>query len=89
MMNRRQFGKGTLATVSATSLVGVSSVTAGAQGAEVKIALIAPLSGGWARSGELMQKGGELAIKHINAAGGIKSMGGAKMKLVVLDAGDS
>ena len=56
---------------------------------EVKVALIAPMSGPWARQGDLMLKGANLAIEHINAAGGIKSMGGAKMKLLVFDAGDS
>ena len=60
-----------------------------AQAKDVKVALIAPLSGPWARQGELMKKGGDLAIKHINAGGGIKSLGGAKMQLVVIDAGDS
>jgi len=60
-----------------------------AQVKDVKVALIAPLSGPWARQGELMKKGGDLAIKHINEAGGIKSLGGAKMQLIVVDAGDS
>ena len=36
-----------------------------------------------------MLKGANLAIEHINAAGGIKAMGGAKMKLLMFDAGDS
>ena len=56
---------------------------------EVKVALIAPMSGPWARQGDLMLKGANLAIEHINAAGGIKAMGGARMKLLVFDAGDS
>ena len=56
---------------------------------EVKVAVIAPTSGPWARQGDLMVKGANLAIEDINAAGGIKSMGGAKMKLLVFDAGDS
>jgi branched-chain amino acid transport system substrate-binding protein len=60
-----------------------------AQAPVVKVALIAPMSGPWARQGELMKKGGDLAIKHINEQGGIKSMGGAKMQLVAIDAGDS
>ena len=30
-----------------------------------------------------------MAVDHINAQGGIKSLGGAKMKLVVLDSGDT
>lgn len=59
------------------------------QAKEVKVALIAPLSGPWARQGELMQKGADMAIEDINRGGGIKSMGGAKMRLVVIDAGDS
>lgn len=60
-----------------------------AQQAEVKVALITPLSGAWARSGELAKKGAELAIDDINQAGGIKALGGAKMKLIVADTGDS
>ena len=60
-----------------------------AQAKEVKIGLIAPLSGPWARQGELMKKGAELAIEDINAAGGVKALGGAKLKLVLADAGES
>ena len=56
---------------------------------EVKVAVIAPTSGPWARQGDLMVKGANLAIEHINAAGGIKALGGAKMKLLIFDAGDS
>src|SRR5262245_47346736 len=47
------------------------------------------MSGPWARQGDLMLKGGQLAIDEINKAGGIAAMGGAKMKLVVFDAGDT
>ena len=36
-----------------------------------------------------MLKGAQLAIDDINQAGGIAAMGGAKMKLVVFDAGDT
>jgi len=56
---------------------------------EVKVGLIAPMSGPWARQGDLMVKGANLAIDDINKAGGIKSLGGAKLKLMVFDAGDS
>jgi branched-chain amino acid transport system substrate-binding protein len=56
---------------------------------EVKVGLIAPMSGPWARQGDLMVKGANLAIENINAAGGIKALGGAKLKLLVFDAGDS
>jgi branched-chain amino acid transport system substrate-binding protein len=60
-----------------------------AQTAEVKVGIIAPMSGPWARQGDLMRKGAELAIEDINKAGGIKALGGAKLKLLVFDAGDS
>ena len=62
---------------------------AAADPAEVKIAVLVPLSGPWARNGELHLKGAQLAVDQINAAGGIKALGGAKMSLVVGDAGDS
>ena len=57
--------------------------------AEVKIAMMVPLSGPWARSGLLEQMGARMAIDDVNAAGGIKALGGAKLKLVEFDAGDS
>jgi len=60
-----------------------------AQAKEVKIAMLVPLSGPWAREGILEQMGAEMAIDDINNAGGIKSMGGAKLKLLPYDAGDS
>ena len=88
MMKRRDVVKGALAATAGTLVLG-GRKKARAQGAVVKIALLAPMSGAWARYGELMKKGGELAVKEINAAGGIKSMGGAKMQLVVMDCGDS
>ena len=47
-----------------------------------------PLSGPWARQGTLVKWGAETAINEINAAGGIKAMGGAKLELVQIDAGD-
>jgi branched-chain amino acid transport system substrate-binding protein len=62
---------------------------ASAQTQEVKVAVIAPFSGPWARQGDLMLKGAQMAVDDINAAGGIKALGGAKMKLVVIDAGDN
>src|SRR6266436_6571763 len=60
-----------------------------AQTKEVKIALIAPLSGPWARQGQLMRMGADMAIDEINQSGGIKALDGAKLVLVVADAGDS
>ena len=59
------------------------------QPAEVKVGLIVPLSGIYTRPGQVMRMGAEMGIEHINAQGGIKSLGGAKMKLVVIDCGDT
>ena len=56
---------------------------------EVKLAVMVPLSGAWARNGELHVKGAQMAVEDINAAGGIKALGGAKVKLILVDAGDS
>jgi branched-chain amino acid transport system substrate-binding protein len=56
---------------------------------DVKIALVAPLSGRWARQGQLKKMGAEMAIEEINSQGGIKALGGAKLVLREADAGDS
>jgi branched-chain amino acid transport system substrate-binding protein len=57
--------------------------------AEVKVGLLVPLSVLYARPGAVMKMGGEMAVDRINKAGGIKALGGAKLKLVVLDCGDT
>ena len=74
---------------SALPLMVMSLPNAYAVPEDVKVALIVPLSGAWARNGELQRKGAEMAIDDINASGGIKALGGAKMRLVVADTGDS
>ena len=60
-----------------------------AQVKEVKIAMLVPLSGPWARQGILEQMGARMAIEDVNNAGGIKALGGAKLKLMEYDTGDS
>jgi branched-chain amino acid transport system substrate-binding protein len=79
-----------LASVSVAALLAAAAWSAPALAqSEVKIGLIQPLSGPWARSGEMSKRGAELAVEDINNAGGVKACGGAKVKLVVVDAGDS
>ena len=78
-----------LAASSAAIAAGAAPAVVRAQAKEVKIGLIVPLSGPWARNGDLMRKGAEMAVEDINAAGGIKSMGGARMRLVTIDAGEN
>ncbi len=55
----------------------------------VKVAVLSPMTGPWARPGQMSLSGAQMAIAEINESGGIKSMGGAKMELIVYDAGDS
>ncbi|MGH7306383.1 MAG: hypothetical protein ACRELZ_24150 [Candidatus Rokuibacteriota bacterium] len=55
---------------------------------DVKIALVTPLSGRWARHGQLEKMGADMAIEEINSQGGIKALGGAKIVLREADAGD-
>lgn len=77
---------------SALALAGAAAIAMSARAdnpSEVKIAMIMPLSGPWARSGLLEQMGARMAVDDVNAAGGIKSMGGARLKMLEFDAGDS
>ncbi|MFY9840628.1 MAG: ABC transporter substrate-binding protein, partial [Xanthobacteraceae bacterium] len=57
-----------------------------AQGPAVKIGVIQPLSGANAQFGINCRNGIEFVADAINAAGGIKALGGAKINLVVSDA---
>jgi branched-chain amino acid transport system substrate-binding protein len=56
-----------------------------AQVKEIKIGSIQPMTGVLAVVGKTTRQGNQLAIDHLNAAGGIKSMGGAKLVLVPAD----
>jgi branched-chain amino acid transport system substrate-binding protein len=56
-----------------------------AQPAAVKIGLVHPVSGGLAFGGAQGRLGCQIAIDEINAAGGIKSMGGAKVEALMGD----
>ena len=89
MFTRRQLLSAGVAGLAMSIVTGQPSAFGQSNPAEVKVALIAPMSGPWARQGELMKKGAELAIKDINDAGGVASLGGAKMQLLVFDAGDT
>lgn len=77
------------AAVTAIAAAGVISLPVFSQVKEIKVAIIAPISGPWARPGQLIQMGAQMAVDEINAKGGIQSQGGAKLKLIVADAGDS
>jgi len=77
-------------SLAAVAAVAVLAVPALAQNPkEVKVAVAVPTSGPWARNGELHVKGAQQAVDDINAQGGVKALGGAKLKLIVVDTGDS
>ncbi len=57
-----------------------------AQAKPVNIGVIMPLSGANAQFGINSRSGIELVADEINAAGGIKALGGAKINLIVADA---
>jgi branched-chain amino acid transport system substrate-binding protein len=52
---------------------------------DIRIGVIYPRSGAGARFGQLCVNAAEMAAEDINAAGGIKSLGGAKIKVIVAD----
>lgn len=56
-----------------------------AQGKAVNVGVILPLSGANAQFGVNSRNGIELVADEINAAGGIKSLGGARINLVIAD----
>lgn len=57
-----------------------------AQPASVKIGMIHPVTGPLAFGGTQCRLGGTTAVDDINAAGGLKSLGGAKLEAVLGDA---
>ncbi len=72
----------------ATAVAGTIAAPAivGAQQAPIRIGLLHPVTGALAREGSQCREGALLAIEHINAAGGIKSLGGARIEAVLADA---
>lgn len=72
-----------------TSLLGAAILLACAVHAEaaepVRIGVVYALTGPYAAAGQDCKRGTELAADAINAAGGIKSLGGAKIELVFGD----
>ena len=86
-LSRRQF--------IATSALGAATIASGtlampavlhAQSADVKLGLLHPVTGALSYSGQQGRIGAQLAIEEINAAGGIKSLHGAKIDPMYGDA---
>ena len=85
--SKRQFALAGMAAAMALALPGGAALAQVPK--DIKVAVVVPLSGPWARNGELHVKGAQAAVDDINAAGGIKALGGAKMKLLIIDSGDT
>jgi branched-chain amino acid transport system substrate-binding protein len=85
MTTRRHFMNQTAAAASVMSF----PLIAGAQAKTVKVGVLHPVTGALAYSGQQCRLGALLAIEDINKAGGIKSLGGAKIEAVLGDAQSS
>ncbi|MGH7325476.1 MAG: ABC transporter substrate-binding protein [Candidatus Rokuibacteriota bacterium] len=79
--SRRRF----LKTAAASALVAGVPLPLRAQGRTIKIGAVHPVTGPLAEVGQLCRLGGQIAVDAINAAGGIKSMGGARLELLTGD----
>lgn len=79
--SRRQALKG----LAAAGLASVLPLSTMAQGKPVNVGVILPLSGANAQFGINSRQGIELVAEEINASGGLKALGGAKINLVVAD----
>lgn len=73
---------GTLKTGLLAAAAAVALFAAGSANAEIVIATAGPMTGPYAAFGEQMKKGAEMAVKDINAAGGVM---GEMLKLEVGD----
>lgn len=73
---------------SAAALAGVLGAPAilRAAPAPVKLGILQPVTGALAQDGELGRLGAQLAVDEINAAGGLKALGGAPLEIVFADA---
>ena len=79
---RRQF----LVNTAALAVSAALPIGARGQAATVKIGVLHPVTGFLAYSGNLSRLGAQLAIDEINAKGGIKALGGAKIQTILGDA---
>src|SRR5438270_13379797 len=80
-LNRRRF----LASTALGAATLAAPAVLRAQGAPVKVGILQPVSGAMSYSGQQGRIGATLALEEINA-GGIKSLGGAKIEPVFGDA---
>src|SRR5262245_8222324 len=82
--DRRTFLKATAAAAGATAAVGVGAALR-ALGPVFKLGVGHPVTGPLAEPGQACRLGAQMAADAVNAAGGIKSLGGAKLELIFGD----
>lgn len=82
MTTRRHFMSQSAAAASALAF----PLVAGAQPKTIKVGVLHPVTGALAYSGQQCREGALMAIEDINKAGGIKSLGGARIEALLGDA---
>ena len=85
-LSRRTFLRSTALGATASAALLQSPAVLRAQAAAVKIGVLHPVSGALSYSGQQGRLGATMAIDDINAAGGIKALGGAKIDPMLGDA---
>lgn len=71
------------AAAAATSLLAAPTILRAQEA--IKVGVVYPISGDFARFGDSVTKATVLAFDHVNEAGGIASMGGARIEPVIVD----
>src|SRR5499425_609593 len=84
MTDRRTFLKTAGAAAGATALAGFPAALR-AQAPAFKIGVVHPVTGPLAEPGQACRLGAQMAADAVNAAGGIKSLGGARLELILGD----
>jgi len=84
-MKAKVFGKVLTILLTAVALAGLAVPAGAAEVKTIKIGNVEPLSGPSASVGVQGKQAREMAVEEINAAGGIKSLGGAKLELIYAD----
>src|SRR5580693_8118233 len=74
-----------LAAAGCSSSAGSGSGSGGA-GQTLTVGVLTSLTGSFAQDGTATEDGVELAVNQLNAEGGIKALGGAKLNVVTVDA---
>src|SRR5690242_19717665 len=82
MLRDRVSRRDWLKAAGAAAVVAAAPAVGRAQGKEVKLGYILPVTGPLAFEAQLALNGLLLAVDEVNAAGGIKSLGGAKLTLL-------